>query len=67
MADSWDKWDIIVANWVTDHRMSASDAIERYSGTGPWLKAREMHKAGACERVVREYLSRAIVDAESGR
>ncbi len=57
------KWDIIVANWATDHRLAASDAIVRYSGTGPWLEAHKMHQAGACERVVREHLS--MVDGKT--
>ena len=50
------EWDRIIANWATDHRMTATYAIREYSGTMPWAKAREAHRAGAAERVVREWL-----------
>jgi len=55
----------IVADWSVDNGISSSDAVICLSGTKAWAEARQRHKAGGTDQVVRYLLSAAL--AEVGR
>jgi len=53
-------WNSILANWSVDCGISHDSALMALGGTVAFLKARQAHKAGATERVVRFHLDAAL-------
>jgi len=54
------EFETIVANWATDHCISATRVVAEHSGKAAFMEARRRFKDGACERVVRQILDKCM-------
>ena len=55
-------WDSVLADWSVDCGISHDAALMALGGTVAFLEARQAHKDGASEHVVRQWLDKALRD-----